>query len=384
MKAILSGEKYENIVYTYKRNYKKLRIVWLLFACFAMSFFVIKFFSERGEIKLDMKVTDYINREMDRILQFKTREKQNEEFKRLRPRLPIEPVRMTLTTAVFKYTSINPNVILKRVIHNPSSNLNEDYMSMSLSSPYICKTLKTFRTKRTLPDGSEQVLLWIFSEFLDVKISQRSVGGDEEKIRVIIRDALRGLEHLHSLNVAHLDLKIGNIMGKTVESGVVYKLIDFGYSQLMPSTGSVSIPKKNYGTYPYKPPEVVFKNEHGLKSDIWSLGAICWFLSLQYTPFYFDGFEKDLSSYRRFLKKRTDRIEDRNNHRFIFSRNTGESLKDFVKQCMQVEPEDRPTATQLLQHPFITREKAVFNGDSQDDVEDLSYDDYASSESTVR
>ncbi|ELA42281.1 serine/threonine protein kinase [Vittaforma corneae ATCC 50505] len=380
---VLARNNIQTMIYTYKRNYRKLRIFYIILSTFILTFFVLKFF-KTGELKLSMRVTEYINNTMDRILKYKTREKQNEEFRKLAPEHPLEPIRMTLTTAVFKYTGVTPNVILKRIIYNPSNKLNEDYMSKCLSSPYLCRTIKTYRTRRTVEDGSEQILIWIFFEFLDIKISQRTVNGNEETIRKILTDVLKGLEYMHSHSIAHLDMKIGNIMGKATEKGIVYKLIDFGYSQLMPNTGSVVIPRKNYGTYPYKAPEVVFKNEHGLKSDIWSLGAICWFLSLQYTPFYLDGFEKDLPSYRRFLKKRTDNPEDRNNHKFVFSRNSSTELKDFVKRCMQVEPELRPTVSELLSHPFIKGERANGILESEDEIEEGTYEDYSTESITYQ
>lgn len=366
---LCSKDYISSLKHTYKRKQKSLGIIITLILLILGTFFLLKFF-KAGELKFDMKVTDYINKEMDRILQYKTREKQNEEFKRLTSKHPIEPIRMTITTAVFKYTGSTPNVILKRVIYNPDNNLNEDYMSMSLNSVYTCKTLKTFRTKRVLPNGTEQQLLWILFEYLDVRISQKSVAGDEKIIRKIMVDALKGLEFMHFHNVAHLDLKIGNIMGKTKERGVLYKLIDFGYSQVMPDTGSIVIPNKNYGTYPYKPPEIVFKHEHGIKSDIWSLGAICWFLSLQYTPFYFEGFKKDRVSYEKFLK---DKSSSNENHRFIFSKHTSPALKDFVKKCMQIAPEDRPTAQELLMHPFITGKPISIEMDTTDEIDDSSY-----------
>lgn len=366
--ALIESIGWSQIRALYNRYAHKIRIlVFLLFVVLG-TFLTIKKFSGAGESPQFMqKITEYINKEMDRILLLKTRDEQNDEFRELKPKLPIDPVRMTLTTAVFKYTSTNPMVILKRIILNPANALNEDYMSTGLKNANIVKTLKTFRTKRVLPDGKEQTLLWIFSEYLDVKLSQKTVRGNEKKIRDILEGALKGLVYMHSLSIAHLDLKIGNIMGKTTPSGVVYKLIDFGYSQIMPASGSVEIPNKNYGTYPYKPPEIVFRNTHGIKSDIWSLGSICWFLSLQYTPFYFDNFKKDLAAYKRFLNSPE---KDAANHRFTFSHGSSNALKSFVKACMQIDPEKRPSARELLSHPFITGRPHDGYHDSRDEIDD--------------
>ena len=29
--------------------------------------------------------------------------------------------------------------------------------------------------------------------------------------------------------------------------------------------------------------------------------------------------------------------------------------RDFISQCVKVNPDDRPTASQLLEHPFVRR-----------------------------
>ena len=34
--------------------------------------------------------------------------------------------------------------------------------------------------------------------------------------------------------------------------------------------------------------------------------------------------------------------------------------RDFILKCLQVNPNDRPTATQLLDHPFVTRPQYSF------------------------
>lgn len=370
------NKKFHSVIYTYKRNYKKLRILYAVLFTFIATFFLLKFF-KKGELKLSMSTLRYINDSMDRILKYKSREKQNEAFKNLLDEPNLEPIRMTLTTAVFKYIGYETPVILKRVIFNPLNNLREDIMCLSLRSPYICRIIKANKTRRYLDDDrGEQMIFWLLFEYLDVKITHREVGRNETIIRAILKDALEGLKYMHSKSIAHLDIKIGNIMGKTDKNGnITYKLIDFGYSQTMPiDTGYLYIEKKNFGTYPYKAPEVVLRSEHGLKSDIWSLGAVCWFLSLPRMPFYHsDGYTKDLESYRRFLKEKTDDPETRRNHQFVFDRNTSYELQDFVKKCMMIDPNQRPTAAELLEHPFIKGEKIMVNNKVNDDyIQDTS------------
>lgn len=326
-------------------------------------------------------ILDYINREMDRILLLKQRADQNEEFKKLQPPYPIVPVRMTLTTAVFRYESTKPPVIMKRIIWNDKNNLNEDAMSMELSGPHIVRTLKTLRTLWRTPDRREQTLIWIFTELLDVRVSQTRIHGDEAEIRLILRDVLLGVRHLHRLGIAHLDLKIGNVMGQTLPDGrVVYKLIDFGYAQRMPATGHMHIPRKNYGTYPYKAPEVVQQSVHGLASDIWAVGAIAWFLSLRYTPFYDkETYAKDTAAYQRFLSAPAPTAPD--NHRFFFRKETSPALRSFIKTCMQLDYTRRPTVDELLRHPFFTGaplDSVSFSYD--ENISDVSFTESSTSE----
>lgn len=380
----------KSFIATLKRNIKKIKIILTFLFLVFSSFFIIKFFLKKEDLSVDMNIINEINVQMNRILKLKTREQQNEEFRKLNLGSSVTPIRMTLTTAVFSVSKGAKKIILKRVILNPENNLNEDQMCMKLNSPYICEARRSFRTyqnkvnneycdylwiedKEFLPD---RTLVWIVFEYLDVRISIKSVGGNENIIRAILKDALLGLEYMHSRNIAHLDIKIGNIMGKSTKEGTRYKLIDFGYSQEMPEDGFKIIPNKNYGTYPYKPPEVVNYHEHGIKSDIWSIGAVCWFLSLEHTPFYLDDSRKDVESYKKFLRKKTSNPKDKDNHQFTFSRKSSRALMHFVKTAMQVDPAARPTASQLLRHPFITGEPFdLYFKNSDDLIEDYDTDD---------
>lgn len=347
-----------------ERNSKKLKLIFICSLAIFISLIPLKFLLKKQDDFPTIGMLDEINCKVQDVLKLKTREEQNTAFAKLKFRYPVVPIRMTLTTAVFKISNQFKSNILKRIIYNRDNGLAEDKMSMSLSSPYLVRTKRTVRQiwdpetgEYTKVDSGQNfmVILWVVYEHLDVKISQKSVGSDEKIIRAIITDCLKGLEYMHSKGIAHLDIKIGNIMGKRVPEGVVYKIIDFGYSQDVSPQGFMIIPKKNYGTYPYKPPEIVYDHRHGLASDIWSLGAACWFLSLGYTPFYKDNFEKDSSKYAAFLKDPTV-TGDARHHRFFYKEKASREIRHFIEYSMAVNPDNRPTPTQLLKHPFITGE----------------------------
>ncbi|KAG0420178.1 Calcium/calmodulin-dependent protein kinase II [Dictyocoela roeselum] len=311
---------------------------------------------------------------------------------------------MTLTTAVYKLGTAK---VIKRVIMK--SSLNEDEISISMKHPNIVNTYETFRTRFVDMNGNVQNLIWLVSEYIDGKITQKWVNRDETKIRMIMRDMLRALEYMHSKQVAHIDLKIANMMlksretdnvakneysvpensldednyetknkdkskneriginnrpKKTLEDYYIGKLIDFGFSRRIDGN-EVYVKHKAFGTYPYKPPEVIYENIHGFAGDIWCVGAIAWFLSLGKTPFYFENGEKDMDSFKRFLNGKPTVNKEylakgyRINKNMWFRRETSYELEDFIMKCMKRNRRRRPTVKELLEHDFIKNKKSV-------------------------
>lgn len=363
-----------------KLTHRRVKYVYaLILIIFVFTFFVIKqkkiITRRQMTIPDERKILQYIDKESDKALRYESRVEQNKYFGNLKPVLPLKPIKMTLQTTVFLYRRENifedvagtiknfkddrevvknfikqKYFVIKRAIIRKDTNTQEDSVAMQLRHPNLITTYKTFRTEFLDRNNELQDIVWLYSQFLRHRISHKFVNMDENIIRIILRDVLHGLEYMHDKKIMHLDIKIANIMGQTENHRIVYKLIDFGYSRdlLLTDKGSkyneLTIPNKSYGTFPYKPPEVVLENVHGLKSDIWCVGAVAWFLSLGRIPFYNENGEKNTVSYRKFIK---------GTKKHFFYPETSTELRDFVLLTMNRKRAHRPSAKELLKHPFI-------------------------------
>jgi calcium-dependent protein kinase len=182
----------------------------------------------------------------------------------------------------------------------------------------------------------------------------KKIGGrmKEEQVRIIILKILHAINYCHSFGVVHRDLKPENVVFESPNTeeeedevdehnNNTYniKIIDFGLSTLKNKTEKLHT---ILGTPYYMAPEVL-KGEYNEKCDIWSIGAITYFLLSGTEPF------KGETSNKIFAKILFTE-PDYNPDKF---KNVSPLAIDFIKKCFEKEPDNRFSAKEGLTHPWF-------------------------------
>ncbi|KAI5170995.1 hypothetical protein NEFER03_0397 [Nematocida sp. LUAm3] len=318
-----------------------------------------------------INLLEKINGEVDECTKLKARKEQNDLFSHISIK-DLIPIRMSEMTAVFKYTGslskIIPikdipdlqikkqDLIIKRVILKKENKQEEEDISLKLSNKHVLHTYATHLSTHRTHKGIEQEILWLFMEPMEKKLTNKEINKDEVLIRKILHHTLLGLKYLHDQRIAHLDIKLQNIMADGEGEGFTCKIIDFGFSRNIEKEEKEKIfPGKSYGTFPYKPPEVWKMSVHGYASDIWCVGMMALFMADKNISLFFQkrdsrtiGTVKDYEKFKGFLEGSIT---------LPVPLSISQELNDFIRRCLQRDRKKRWTVDELLKHPFILKQK---------------------------
>ncbi|URE26764.1 hypothetical protein MUK42_06608 [Musa troglodytarum] len=147
---------------------------------------------------------------------------------------------------------------------------------------------------------------------------------------------LSGLAYLHGRKTVHRDIKGANIL---VDPNGEIKLADFGMAKHISAYTSI----RSFKGSPYwMAPEVIMNcSGYDLSVDIWSLG--CTIIEMATSKPPWSQFEGVAAIFKIGNSKDVPELPDH------FS----PVGKDFLKLCLQRDPSARPSAAQLMDHPFV-------------------------------
>lgn len=206
-----------------------------------------------------------------------------------------------------------------------------------LSHPNIVQYLGS-----ELGDESLSVYLEYVSGGSIHKLLQEYGPFKEPVIQNYTRQIVSGLAYLHGRNTVHRDIKGANIL---VDPNGEIKLADFGMAKHITSAASMLSFK---GSPYWMAPEVVMNtNGYSLPVDIWSLG--CTLIEMAASKPPWSQYEGVAAIFKIGNSKDMP----------IIPEHLSNDAKNFIMLCLQRDPSARPTAQQLLEHPFIRDQSAT-------------------------
>lgn len=237
---------------------------------------------------------------------------------------------------------------VKRLFYNPSNEIQQNFVDALIQEISILKSLKHKKIVKYIDSEVLDGNFFMYMEYLSggslAKLLYILGGLSEVTVKAYARQILKGIQFLHENGIIHRDLKCDNIL---LDSSGKIKLCDFGCSKnynddLIESGGVMSVK----GSLPWMAPEVMKQGGYGRKADIWSVGCVVLEMLTAKPPW--NGTENQvLLMMKVLLYSEIPQIPN----------NISEECKDFLTKCLQRDPNLRPTAQELLKHPFVYSSK---------------------------
>ncbi|KAK6170029.1 hypothetical protein SNE40_018518 [Patella caerulea] len=260
--------------------------------------------------------------------------------------------------AIKKFLESEDDKMVKKIA------LREVKMLKQLRHDHLVNLLEVFRRKKRL---------YLVFEFVDHtvldELEKCPNGLDENTVRKILYQVLKGIEFCHLHNIIHRDIKPENIL--VSRTGIV-KLCDFGFARTLAQPGETYT--DYVATRWYRAPELlVGDTKYGRAVDLWAIG--CLVAEMLTGEPLFPG-DSDIDQLYHIVKC-FGNLPSR--HKEVFLRNplfVGMRLPevreiqplekkfkrvsnlalDIMKQCLKLDPDERPQCSELIKREFFQKD----------------------------
>ncbi|ESO84233.1 hypothetical protein LOTGIDRAFT_108359 [Lottia gigantea] len=260
--------------------------------------------------------------------------------------------------AIKKFLESEDDKMVKKIA------LREVKMLKQLRHDHLVNLLEVFRRKKRL---------YLVFEFVDHtvldELEKCPNGLDENTVRKILFQVLKGIEFCHLHSIIHRDIKPENIL---VSRNGIVKLCDFGFARTLAQPGETYT--DYVATRWYRAPELlVGDTKYGRAVDLWAIG--CLVAEMLTGEPLFPG-DSDIDQLYHIVKC-FGNLPTR--HREVFLRNplfVGMRLPevrettplektfkrvsnialDIMKQCLKLDPDDRPQCSELVKREFFQKD----------------------------
>mmetsp|Transcript_2064 Transcript_2064/g.7437 ORF Transcript_2064/g.7437 Transcript_2064/m.7437 type:complete len:773 (-) Transcript_2064:1484-3802(-) len=266
--------------------------------------------------------------------------------------------------------------IVKKTSHR------EKKILMSLKHTNVVALKESFKLK-----GKWYLVFEYVENNLLELLEKNKRGMDKETVRVYMYQLLQATEYLHEMNIIHRDIKPENLL---IAKDHTLKLCDFGFARTLKG-------EEHYTSYVatrwYRSPELLLGCPYGKAVDTWAIGCIMGEI-LDGQPL-FPG-ESDIDQLY-IIQKVTGPLTPSQmelfyrNPRFVgykfpqhvhsskslderFRHKLGKRGLNFLKSLLRIDPKERPSARQALQHSYfdgLDVEKYKLQATLQSDIQKL-------------